>query len=67
MRAWIHQPQNRGGSWSKKLTQQPPSPPHQPAAPEVQNSWVFEKLEFLQHTMNFKKVEGVFSCPGRAL
>ena len=34
---------------------------------EVRNSWVFEKLEFLQHIDELAKTQRGFSCPSVAL
>ena len=44
-----------------------PPPSGTDSRSEVRNSWVFEKLEFLQHIDELAKTEGGFSCPGVAL
>ena len=54
--SWIHHPQNRGDgvSWSKELAQHPLGSTPLWTCSEVEHSWVFEKLEFLQISMIFK-------------
>ena len=44
-----------------------PPPSGMVSCSEVRNSWVFKKLEFLQHIDELAKTEGGFSCPSVAL